>query len=245
MNRDRPSSPLTRRQLLQCAGAGFGSVLTAGSLLAAGSPGARPTPERLALTGPASRLRWTGLACPLTPQQTEGPFYFDASLLRQDVTEGRPGFPLILGIQVVRVNTCVPIPGAIVDIWHTDADGVYAGYAGQPNGVDSQGDNFCRGIQVTDANGIAVFHTIYPGWYQGRTVHVHVKVLLANQTVLTSQFYFDDATTDEVLAVVEPYNARGTRSTRNANDGIYSPQMLLALTPQAGGIAGTFTIAVA
>ena len=247
--RFEPLPNLTRRQLLRRAGTGLGALVASHGLLgAASATGAarRPAPvgDLQPRTGAAARLRWSGLACPLTPAQTEGPFYFDADLLRQDITQGKPGFPLILGVQIVRVNTCTPVPNAVVDLWHCDADGVYAGYGGQPGNVDAQGENFCRGIQVTDANGIAIFHTIYPGWYQGRTVHVHVKIRLANQAVLTSQLYFDDAVSDEVLGLVEPYNGRPARGTRNANDGIFSPSLLLALAPHGGGVAGTFTIAV-
>ena len=184
-------------------------------------------------------------ACILTPSETEGPYYFNAALLRQDITEGRPGFPTKIGVQVVRASTCAPVPNAIVDIWHCDAGGIYAGYSGQGGGADAQGDNFLRGIQVTDANGSATFLTLYPGWYQGRTQHIHFKVILNNQTLVTSQWFFSDTTTDEIYGIVEPYNARAARGTRNANDMLYNPQLELTLTPDKGGIAGAFTIVVA
>jgi protocatechuate 3,4-dioxygenase beta subunit len=231
MSHDSPF--LNRRQL----------VVTGGAL---GLAALLPRRLRAAMSAlPSLPSSFQG-GCVLSPAQTEGPFYFNAALQRADITEGLPGFPLVLNLRVLRVAGCAPIPNAIVDVWHTDADGLYAGYAtGQVNNVNTAGQNFLRGIQLTDQNGWATFHTIYPGWYPGRTVHIHVKVILGNQTAVTSQLYFPDTVTDEVYAAVEPYTARGTRTTRNAQDGIYSPAMLMALTSAPGGMTATFTIGIA
>jgi protocatechuate 3,4-dioxygenase beta subunit len=184
--------------------------------------------------------------CTLMPSQTEGPFYIDPALLRRDITDGLAGLPLILNLRVVQSPSCTPVKDAIVDIWHADSAGIYSGFTGQLNGIDSSGQNFLRGIQVTDANGNATFCTVYPGWYPGRTAHIHVKVLLANRTAVTSQLYFDDAVSDEVYASIEPYAVRGNSGrTRNANDGIYSALTQMSLTPVPGGIAASFRMVVA
>lgn len=184
-------------------------------------------------------------ACTLTPSVTEGPYYFNASLLRRDISDGKPGFPLQLTLNVIQASTCAPIPNAIVDIWHCDLNGIYSGYAGQLNNLDSQGDNDFRGVQVTDANGAATFLSVFPGWYPGRTIHIHFKVYLTATAAITSQLFFTDAIADEILGAADLYTLRGTRPTRNANDGIYSPQLVVATTPHKGGIAASFTIVVA
>jgi protocatechuate 3,4-dioxygenase beta subunit len=198
----------------------------------------------LARAGLAGR-RSPAPACTPTPGQTEGPYYIDAALMRQDITEGRPGMPLGLDLKVVRATTCVPVPNAVVDIWQTDAGGLYSAFAtGQIGNVDTSGANFLRGIQVTDGNGDASFLTLFPGWYPGRTVHIHFKVHVPNQAVLTSQLYFPDAVADEVLATFEPYIERGQRTTRNSNDGIYRPELLMQVTPRAGSMRASYQIVV-
>ncbi len=126
--------------------------------------------------------------CVLTPQQTAGPFYFDVEQVREDITEGKKGTPLELVITVVDSSDCKPVKDAIVDIWQADAKGVYSGYKNQ--GVDTTGQTYLRGIQVTDAEGSAKFKTIYPGIYPGRVPHIHFKVLIDNKSFVTSQFYF-------------------------------------------------------
>lgn len=37
-----------------------------------------------------------------------------------------------------------------------------------------------RGVQQTDEDGMVEFDTIVPGWYSGRTAHIHVKVRPCN-----------------------------------------------------------------
>ncbi|OFW71501.1 MAG: hypothetical protein A2Y55_11245 [Actinobacteria bacterium RBG_16_68_12] len=117
---------------------------------------------------------------------------------------------------MVDVSTCRPIRGAAVDIWHCDAGGVYSGTSVQ----DTEDERFLRGIQRTDAKGVAVFRTIYPGWYSGRTVHIHVMVHLGGNVVHTGQLYFPDKLTDAVYKRT-PYNRRPDRITRNAADSIF------------------------
>ena len=163
-------------------------------------------------SGPAAVA--SGLvSCVLAPEQTEGPYYVEDAAVRRNVTEGKPGVPLTLRLTVVNVASCRPIKGAAVEIWHCDAGGVYSGV---------QGDTgmFLRGVQRTDAKGLALFRTIYPGWYQGRTVHVHTKVHLGGNVVHTGQLYFADAVTDAVYTRT-PYDERPGRTTRNLADSIY------------------------
>ena len=184
-------------------------------------------------------------ACWLTPAETEGPFYFDPNLVRQDITEGKTGLPLNLTFTVIDEN-CSPIPNVLVDIWHCDKDGLYSGYS-QPAG-DTTGQTFLRGIQLTDASGIARFDTIYPGWYQGRATHIHFKARTTQTTYVTSQFAFPESANDAVYAT-SLYSGRGSNPTSNAGDMVFqssSPQyLLLGVTSDgSGGYNGTYTMGI-
>ena len=162
----------------------------------------------------------TQLDCGITPLQTEGPYYFDAGQVRRDITEDKSGTPLLVVVHLVEAGSCAAIRDAVVDIWHPDAVGQYSGYRGQgDHGTDTSGKTFLRGKQITDANGFVEFETIYPGWYPGRTVHIHFKAYTDERTFVTSQMYFPDDITD-VIYLVEPYSARGPRSTTNETDRI-------------------------
>ena len=157
------------------------------------------------------------VTCVLSPEMTEGPYYVAADAkLRKDIRGGQPGTPLALKLGVTNVASCKPIRNAAVDIWHADAGGVYSDEAQN----DTVGKTFLRGVQKTNAAGIATFTTIYPGWYPGRTVHIHVKVHIGGNVVHTGQLFFNDALTDVVFKKA-PYSSRPNRDTRNANDSIY------------------------
>ena len=184
----------------------------------------------------------TSVSCILTPEQTEGPYYIAGEKLRRNITDGRPGLPLQLQAYVVDATTCRPIRNAAVDIWHADAGGVYSGF-----GAGASSRTFMRGIQRTNAKGLAVFRTVYPGWYQGRTVHIHVKVHIGGNVVHTGQLYFRDSLTDAVYRRA-PYNARPSRDTRNATDAIYrdggSKSLLSVKKSSAGIYLATITMGV-
>ena len=181
------------------------------------------------------------VSCVLTPELTEGPYYIDGEKLRRNITEGKPGASLTLRLAVVDASTCRPIEGASVDIWHADAGGVYSGF-----GAGSGNRTFMRGVQKTDANGIATFQTVYPGWYQGRTVHIHVKVHIGGNVVHTGQLFFNDAVTDAVYRR-SPYSKRPNRTTRNAADSIYvngGSKSLVKVVKRSTGYTGAVTMGV-
>jgi protocatechuate 3,4-dioxygenase beta subunit len=190
--------------------------------------------------GPAA-VASGAVSCVLAPEQTDGPYYISGEKLRRDITEGRPGTPLLLRLRVVDARTCKPIKGAAVDIWHCDALGVYSGF-----GSGSGNRTFMRGVQRTDRNGLARFRSVYPGWYRGRTVHIHVKVHVAGDVVHTGQLYFPDAVTDKVFRR-KPYSRRGRRSTRNANDFVFAQggrRSMLRLRKAGTAYVGSITMGV-
>lgn len=230
---------MNRRNLLRGLGAiGLGSVLPASKTLRAAAMSSNAVP----------------LSCLLTPQETEGPYYFNPNLVRQDIRPDlmtgvvKTGVPLHMTIAVVNAD-CVPIPNVLVDIWHNDKDGVYSGYAGQPGGVNTIGQTFLRGIQMADANGRCSFTSIYPGWYPGRVTHVHFKVRLSSTTYVTSQFAFPDSVNTTVYNT-SLYIAKGQNSVTNASDNIFrsaNPEgQVMNVTPNAntGGYDGAYTIGI-
>ena len=179
--------------------------------------------------------------CVLTPELTEGPYYIAGEKVRRDIREGHPGTLLALRLRVLDVSSCKPIKGAAVDIWHADAAGNYSGF-----GAGASSRTFLRGIQKTDASGLAVFTTIYPGWYQGRAVHIHVKVHVAGRVVHTGQLFFPDSLTDTVYRGA-PYSSRPNRDVRNAQDSIFvngGKRGLLGVTKGGAGYAGTIAMGV-
>jgi len=181
------------------------------------------------------------VACLLTPEQTEGPYYIANELVRRTITDGHPGTPQTLRLAVVDASTCRPIKGAAVDVWHADAAGVYSGFG---QGAGSR--TFMRGIQRTDAKGVAVFRTVYPGWYTGRTVHIHVKVHVGGRVVHTGQLYFPDKLTDAVYRKA-PYSSRPGRNTRNATDSVYrsgGKRSLLGVRKHGAGYLGAIRMGV-
>jgi hypothetical protein len=182
--------------------------------------------------------------CTLTPQQTEGPYWFDVRQVRRNITEGKPGVPLRLLLRVVSASTCLPIPNALAEIWHCDAAGIYSGYSQQ----GTAGQTFLRGIQTSDADGVVEFQTIYPGWYQGRTTHIHFKVHFGNQTLVTAQLYFPETLSSTIYTSVSPYSSRGAKDTSNTGDGIYrsgGDQLLVSVQPDGSGYLGTVTLSIA
>ncbi len=196
-------------------------------------------------------------SCVVRPQQTGGPYFVDERLNREDIRSDpatgrrKPGKPLSLTLFVSRLSggNCEPLPGAHVDLWQCDATGLYSGVR-DPQ-FDTVGESFLRGYQIADDRGAVRFLTVYPGWYPGRTVHLHFKIRAKSSgrsaREFTSQLYFDDALTDLVHSEA-PYAARRERRTRNQNDGIYrrgGDQLKLDIAkPTADVLTASFAVAL-
>ena len=195
----------------------------------------------------------TAASVVLAPEMTEGPYYLDLDLVRSDITEDREGAAMAMSLVVIDVNSGAPVEGAAVDVWHCDANGLYSGFVDQSAGSNqgatdlSDSGTFLRGTQLTDASGMATFATIYPGWYQGRTVHIHIKVHVDGNEIHTGQLFFDDSFTDTVYAANEPYASRSERTTRNDDDNIYGgggDLSTLTVQQTGSGYTGTLTMGV-
>jgi|SRR5579884_1526296 len=258
---------VSRRAVLKAGTAALGvGLLGQGTAIAQGTTGATPAASPT--------------ACVLTPEVTEGPYYVPNEIVRRDITEGKAGVPLRLRLTVTDTATCAPLANAAVDLWHCDNLGYYSGITGEnpggggtsPTTEANATTTFLRGIQLTDANGVAEFETIYPGWYTSRTVHIHLKVHVdgavgagtpaagaTGQTYVgghvahAGQLFFDDAISDEVFKLGPYATHTGTR-TRNADDSVLDghasqPGFFLNLTPLtagtiADGFLGTITLGV-
>ena len=233
---DAAARLLNRRQMLRMGGAG---VIT---LVGLGGSGGRSAFAKNSIVS--------------TPALEEGPYWIDetgAAFHRVDVRanvngkNAQPGLPLHLELNVGKIvkGALVPLPNAFIYIWHCSASGIYSGEAG----LDSGADTFLRGYQVTDAKGAAKFLTIYPGWYGGRTAHIHARIRLYPGSDPTkkpiydyeTQFFFDDAATNKLYKSVAPYNRRSNRDTSNADDPVYTGGSLDAngVTANAGTRATT------
>lgn len=238
----------------------IGRVLTRREVLASlGAAGVALTLPRGA-TAPVVLPNGTWLpACLVRPAQTEGPYFVDEKLLRVDVrsdpSNGKvsagPLLDLSFNVSALTAAGCAPLAGAIVDIWQCDAQGVYSDVKDIDGQFNTVGQKFLRGHQVTGANGLARFTTIYPGWYPGRAVHLHFKVRTQAAggrpaTEFTSQLYFDERITDEVHAQ-PPYAAKGRRNMLNEKDSFYAKggaQLMLQLKKQVRSYVGAFELAV-
>lgn len=180
-------------------------------------------------------------ACVLTTTATDGPFFFP-SPLREDVREDREGIDFDFKVQVIRHPDCEPIAGANVEIWHCDAEGRYSGYPEEMSHdlwksamfLNEYADwdredihvapqteaRYLRGRQVSDADGWVSFKTIFPGWYEGRVPHVHVKAFLPDGEQVSTQFYFAETFCDELYTSVPPYDKYGKSVLRMEEDGV-------------------------
>jgi len=224
-------TPLTRGRALQLAG-GLG--------LAAVLPACASDDSSAGATDVSATSATASPDCVLMPELTEGPYYLDLDLVRRDITEGQPGMPLDLRVNVVDAEACEPIEGAAVDLWHCDAGGAYSGVEG------AEGETFCRGVQMTDAGGVAEFRTVFPGWYTGRAVHIHVKVSADGDQTHTGQLFFDPESTSEIYAT-EPYADRGEQDVPNESDGIYAESggvTVVGVTLNGKSSSGTVTLGV-
>jgi protocatechuate 3,4-dioxygenase beta subunit len=244
----------SRREILALFGVSGAALIATGLVARAATGGSDQQPSAVTEASATASAASTALpsVCIVTPEETEGPYFVDELLYRSDIrtdpSDGAisDGVPLQLTFTIASISgtACAPLAGATVDIWHCDALGVYS----DERANNTVGKKFLRGTQVTDASGIARFTTIYPGWYQGRAVHIHFKVRTdpsaSTGKVFTSQLFFDDALTDQVSTQM-PYASRGARDTRNSQDSIYATggdQLLLALTKDGDGYTTAFNV---
>jgi protocatechuate 3,4-dioxygenase beta subunit len=243
---------ITRRQAVKAAGAASAAYVLAPALgvLDAG-------PARAATAG-ASAAR-------LTPELTQGPYWVNTMLHRSNVLANshggghQQGVPLKLYINVVNATTRQPMNGLAVDIWHANAHGVYSDESSQAAGGGTSSsagettkDNWLRGYQITGKDpglahkpvrGQVSFRTIWPGWYTGRAIHIHVRVrkLHSSGTTIagyTTQIFFSDADNTRVLTGAAPYNTRSpqTDPTTDENDTVLTEA---AFATNIIGVKGT------
>lgn len=185
-------------------------------------------------------------SCSPTQAIEEGPYYLSSTPTRSDVTDGQAGKPITITFKVVDTR-CKPIPGARVDIWFANANGIYSGVAnrGDDLGAGVNSGNFLRGTQFANKNGIVTFKGIYPGWYPARTIHIHEKIWVKKKEVLTTQTYFTDAQNAVVMSQA-PYNSRGQQRVTNVTDMVLTrgkTNLKSALMKFDGSVASA-TIAV-
>ncbi|MCX2480648.1 intradiol ring-cleavage dioxygenase [Pedobacter sp. MC2016-15] len=195
-------------------------------------------------TGTVTSTGSSSSSCTVAPTETEGPFptKVAASYSRSDITDGRTGYKMTAKITIN--SSCVPLAGAIVDIWHCDAEGNYSEYGG--SGMQStnyQSVHFLRGRQVTDANGIVNFTSIFPGWYSGRATHIHVHVYSSNGNSLkVTQIAFPEGS-GTAVALVNGYKKGMTGYTYNANDNVFSDDMLkIEVATVSGSLTDGFAL---
>lgn len=237
---DRSRTALRRREALVAAGGAGAGLAWA---LARG-----PAALAAAAARPAA-------SCVLVREVMEGPYWIENRLRRRDIRDARPGLPLILTLTIQDAASCRAIRGADVEVWHADAGGVYSGYTGAPppgrdgHATPNNRKRFLRGHQRSDARGRATFVTIYPGWYPGRTPHVHVKVHVGGDVVHTGQVFFPD-TTSRAVYRTGAYRSHGAQDTSNSRDGIYRAAggrlavARLARRRRRPGFTGTIALAV-
>lgn len=172
----------------------------------------------------------TTTAVLLTPQEEQGPFFVDGQLERSDIIYDtstktvQPGLPLFLKLTFNQVTDGVvtPLVGSRIDLWSANASGLYSDESSQ----GTSGENYLRGYQITNSAGLVEFLTIYPGWYSGRTPHIHCIVRIMSGTTTTyefiSQFFFTDELTAKVYTLA-PYASRAsTQNTFNTNDRVFN-----------------------
>lgn len=241
---------LSRREVMALFGMAGTSALLGGCVLPSGGPGGAPGANGPSATEASAANANLPPSCVVRPALTEGPLFVEEELNRSDirsdpsngkVSEGVQ-FDLTFQISQAEQNACRPLSGVQVDIWHCDAEGVYSDT--NQLGMNTVGQKFLRGYQETDAKGVVKFTTIYPGWYQGRAVHIHFKIRTDQGYDFTSQLFFDEALNDEVFKE-GIYASRGERTVRNENDGIYQQsgkQLLLTVEKGATGYAATFDV---
>ncbi|SMX37121.1 dioxygenase family protein [Octadecabacter ascidiaceicola] len=205
-----------------------------------------PVAERIAQPGDFTKAA----ACEMTEDSFEGPYFMCVDHTGKDITGGRDGAPLTVALKVQDAS-CKPLPNATVDIWACDGRGHYSGYTASPdleattgNHVTPQTDErFCRGVFATDADGIAEFDTIYPGYYAGRAIHIHFKLHIDDKAYITNQALMPEDINARILQM-PPYNEpRGTTRITNAQEagGDFA---IFDIVERKGQLLATLTLTV-
>ncbi|WP_329065846.1 intradiol ring-cleavage dioxygenase [Streptomyces sp. NBC_01429] len=265
---------VSRRRALALGG---GAVAGAGAVAVVGFNAFASEETDSAGTGAATTASGSTTAstgqCVLMSSVTEGPYYLDGALVRKDITEGKSGVPLSLRITVQdTTESCGPVAGAAVEIWHCDAWGYYSGYttanpggsapAEDEDGSTADDQTYLRGYQVANADGVVKFTTIIPGWYTPRTCHIHVKVHTGGQKAdgtyeggkvnFTGQLFFDDDIAEQIFTL-DPYAKHSGSYTKLDDDMVYegggAAGGLLTLTPvhkkdPSKGYKGTIVLGI-
>jgi len=245
---------LDRRQALVVIG-GLGAAVVA---TACGSDKPATTGAGQAASTSLPTTAGAGASCALAPEVTQGPYFLTDHPEASNLVGDRKGVPLAL-LLTVQNTACKPISGAKVDIWHCDAAGEYAGISGgagaggpPPRGA-AGGDvaatrgnakMWLQGYQTAGSDGTVKFDTIYPGWYMGRAVHIHMKVFVGGSAVHTGQLFFPDDLS-ATLFKNSPY--RGNPDTLNSRDGIFASAGSAALvtpTPSGAGYSAKAVLVV-
>lgn len=186
-------------------------------------------------------------SCTVSPTETAGPFptITPSSLVASNITSDRTGIPLTIKITINNTNnSCAALQGAIVDIWHCDADGNYSEYGGTSmQSTNYTSVHFLRGRQVTDANGLVTFTSVFPGWYSGRAPHIHVHVYSAGGTsLLITQIAFPTDVCDTVYTTATNYYKKGKQDTSNTADNIFSDSLAYELATVTGSVSTGYTL---
>jgi len=248
-------SAMGRREVLRRFAFGAGALALlgcgdAGTALAAGADTTIDTG-----TGASSNS-----SCSKIPSETAGPFPGDGSnganvldqtgVVRSDIRSSfaglsgsAAGVPLSIRLTLVSASTCAVLAGRAVYLWHCDALGRYSLYT---SGVTNQ--NYLRGVQEADANGVVTFTSIYPGCYSGRWPHIHFEVYptLASSTsvsnkIATSQIALPKAANDLVYAQ-SGYGSSASNASQItlASDGVFSDGASLELATVTGSVSSGF-----
>lgn len=231
-NQSNPSEiDLTRRALLQKGALSLGALAALSSLAPAAAIGTNEEEEGIVPEGlfdGADTL--FASSCPVTPPDVEGPYWLNLGFMRRDISEGLQGLPFTIYLKIYDATTCSPVSGAIADLWHDSPTGKYSGFASE----GTQGETYLRGIQATNQNGIVRFDSVFPGWYPGRTPHMHLKVNPSSTSELTTQLYFEDSLSARIYTNAAPYDSRGVSPVTNGTDGFFSPDLLVNNTIRGG-----------
>jgi protocatechuate 3,4-dioxygenase beta subunit len=215
---------ISRRQVI-----GLLAAASAGVMLGCGGGAKTATTT----TTSSSSTGTSSTSCTVTPEGEEGPYFVDDSATGFDRTDVRSnldgsnvqsGIPFTLSIYTYdSENSCAAMANLQVDIWHCNASGIYSA----EDVEDTSGETWLRGYQITDANGLATFKTIIPGWYAGRTTHIHLRLRSTYDSTTTggtntTQLFFPQDVVDTINTTISPYGGEGTNPTTNASDHVYS-----------------------